>query len=156
MADAGFKYNMTDIAAAMGIHQLKKADSFWERRNAIAQLYTDAFAGLEQVRRPIVPEGIQHAWHLYAVLLNLEMLDIDRARFVEALKDLNIGTSVHFIPLHLHPYYQRAFGYRPGDFPDAEWVYQRSVSLPIYPAMTDQDAVDVVEAVKEVAETHRR
>jgi len=153
---AGFKYNMTDIAAAMGIHQLHKVERFWERRNQIAQMYSQAFAEQEAVRIPTVQTNVQHAWHLYIILLNLEMLTINRAQFIEELKTRNIGTSVHFIPLHLHPYYRDTFGYRPGDFPNAEWVYERCISLPIYPDMSDQDVGDVIEAVQDVAQMHRR
>ena len=148
VGEAGFKYNMTDVAAAMGIHQLAKSDAFWERRTEIGRMYTTAFASLEAVCTPSVPVGVDHSWHLYILLLNLEMLKIDRSRFIQELKALNIGSSVHFIPLHLHPFYQRTYGYRPGDFPHAEWVYQRCISLPIYPGMTDQDVADVVEAVE--------
>ena len=156
VVEAGFKYNMTDIAAAMGIHQLRKANAFRDRRREIAEMYTKAFGAVDELRPPVVPNRVEHAWHLYVVLLNLETLTIDRAQFINGMKERHIGTSVHFIPLHLHPYYQRTYGYRPGDFPNAEWVYQRCISLPIYPAMTDLDVADVVEAVTQVARSHRR
>ena len=154
--DAGFKYNMTDIAAAMGIHQLRKADSFWQRRSEIAQMYTEVFAGLDGIQIPQVQSNVQHAWHLYIVLLDLEALTIDRARFIEGLRQRNIGASVHFIPLHCHPYYQDTFGYRRGDFPISEWVYDRCVSLPIFPSMSDQDVSDVIEAVHDIVRLHLR
>ena len=154
--EAGFKYNMTDVAAAMGVHQLKKANVFWERRAQIAAQYDKAFADLPPVHTPTVLPNLQHAWHLYIILLDLEMLTIDRSRFVQLLKEHNIGASVHFIPLHLHPFYQRAYGYEPGNFPNAEWVYERCISLPIYPGMSDQDVSDVVEAVQGIAAQHRR
>ena len=154
--EAGFKYNMTDVAAAMGVHQLRKAEEFWRRRSEIAQSYSEAFRDLEGVVVPKVQTNVRHAWHLYIVLLNLEMLSIDRAQFIDELKVRNIGTSVHFIPLHLHPFYQNMLGYKIGDFPNAEWVYQRCISLPIYPAMSDQDVADVIEAVGDVAEERQR
>ena len=154
--EAGFKYNMTDVAAAMGIHQLEKANVFLDRRVKIAQQYDIAFADLPLVQTPTVQPDVQHAWHLYIILLNLEMLTLDRSQFIEMLTQHNIGTSVHFIPLHLHPFYQRTYGYKPGDFPNTEWVYERCISLPIYPGMTNEDVHDVIGAVWEVADQHRR
>ena len=154
--EAGFKYNMTDIAAAMGIHQLHKANAFRERRSKIAECYAHALRHVEAVRPPVVLPHFQHSWHLYIILLDLEMLAIDRAQFIQELKQRNIGTSVHFIPIHLHPFYRDTFGYHRGDFPSAEWVYDRCISLPIYPEMSDQDVGDVVEAVADVARKYRR
>jgi dTDP-4-amino-4,6-dideoxygalactose transaminase len=119
-------------------------------------MYTEAFQEMEGVLAPQVQPGVQHAWHLYILLVEPEKLTIDRSRFIEELKQRNIGTSVHFIPLHLHPYYQKTFGYRPGDFPNAEWVYQRCISLPIYPGMTDGDTADVIEAVEDIVQKYRR
>lgn len=156
VVNAGFKYNMTDVAAAMGVHQLKKSDAFRERRSHIAGLYTEAFSKMAEVRPPVVRAGVQHAWHLYILLLDPETLAIGRSRFIEELKNRNIGASVHFIPLHLHPYYRDTFGYQRGEFPNAEWVYDRCVSLPIFPGMTDQDVSDVVEAVGDIARQYRR
>lgn len=105
-------------------------------------------------REPSATEATEnsfhHAWHLYMLRLNLEHLSIDRARFIEELKKRNIGTSVHFIPLHLHPYYRETYGYRPGDFPVATREYQREISLPIYSRMTDQDVEDVITAVLDI------
>ncbi len=109
---AGYKYNMTDIQAALGIHQLRKLDGFIAARQRIARLYDQAFADMPEIETPIVHPGRSHAYHLYAIRLNLERLTIDRAQFIEELKGLNIGTSVHFIPVHLHPYYRETFGYR--------------------------------------------
>jgi len=158
---AGHKYNLTDIAAAIGIHQLRKCDEFWNRRRYIARLYTEGLAELEEIITPYstIAAGNQldgHAWHLYVILIRPERLSIDRAQFIEELKQRNIGVSVHFIPLHLHPYYQRVFGYRQGDFPNAEWVYERCISLPIYPKMTDSDVGYVVEAIREIVTKYAR
>ncbi len=153
---SGFKYNMTDMAAALGINQLRKAERFRERRDEIATRYSHALGELDAVRIPALQSNVQHAWHLYIVLLNLEALKIDRSQFIEELKSRNIGASVHFIPLHLHPYYCQTFGYRRGDFPNAEWVFDRCVSLPIYPDMSDRDVDDVVEAVQDVVREYRR
>ena len=115
----GYKYNMTDIAAALGIAQLRKCDRMWQRRAEIAHRYTEAFADLPEVEVPHVHADVQHAWHLYIIRLNLERLHCDRTQFIEQLKAQNIGTSVHFIPLHLHPYYRQEYGYQPHDFPVA-------------------------------------
>ena len=107
----GFKYNLTDIAAAIGIEQLKKCDRFWQARQRIALIYQQAFADLEEIQLPSCRENAQHAWHLFVIQLNLERLKITRNQFIEALREKAIGTSVHFIPLHLHPYYRDKFGY---------------------------------------------
>jgi dTDP-4-amino-4,6-dideoxygalactose transaminase len=156
VVEAGFKYNMPDVLAAIGIPQLRRSDGFWERRRAIAQAYTGALSGVPSLITPAVVAGVQHAWHLYVVLLRLEALRLDREEFMAELRRRNIATSVHFRPLHLHSYYQRTFGYRSGQLRQAEWVYERCLSLPIYPAMTDEDVADVVEAVSDVAKRFRR
>jgi len=146
----GYKYNMSDLAAAMGLAQLQKAERMWQRRREIAHRYNQAFGPIEELQRPANRTGCQHAWHLYILRLNLDRLTINRAQFIQQLKTRNIGTSVHFIPLHLHPYYQKNYGYRPEDFPIAYREYQRVVSLPIYSKMTDDDVTDVIEAVLSV------
>jgi perosamine synthetase len=152
---AGFKYNLTDIAAAIGIEQLKKCKEFWEARQRIAMMYQKAFADLDVIRVPACARDVQHAWHLFIIQLNLECLKIGRNEFIEDLREREIGTSVHFIPLHLHPYYRDAFGYRPADFPIASAVFERIVSLPIYPKMTEPDVEKVSKAVAEIVKQHR-
>lgn len=152
----GFKYNMTDIAAAIGIQQLLKCDRFWETRKYYAELYDKGFEGVPEITTPALANGRQHAWHLYVIQLNLERLRIARNAFVELLKKENIGTSVHFIPLHLHPYYRESFGYKPEDFPNASSIYERIISLPLYPKMTEEDVNDVIEAVKKVVHVSRK
>jgi dTDP-4-amino-4,6-dideoxygalactose transaminase len=152
----GFKCNMTDIQASLGIHQLRKLPRFQARRREIAVRYTEAFEGLTEIETPTERPEVEHAWHIYAIRLNLERLTIDRGRFIEELKARKIGTSVHFIPIHLHPYYRDKYGYEPEDFPVAYGAYQRLVSLPIYPRMTEGDVGDVVEAVADVVEAYRR
>jgi dTDP-4-amino-4,6-dideoxygalactose transaminase len=153
----GFKYNLTDIAAAMGLAQLHKANRMHERRASIAARYTAAFGGMPELEpAPEAPADSRHAWHLYALRLNLDSLTIDRARFFDELKARKIGASVHFIPLHLHPYYRETYGCKPEDFPIAFREYQREVSLPIYSRMTDADVQDVIDAVTEIAVQYRR
>ncbi len=151
----GFKYNMTDIAAAIGLSQLRKVEAMWERRQQIAAQYTAAFSSYEQLQTPRIEAEIEHAWHLYILRLNLDTLAINRDEFVEALKERNIGVSVHFIPLHVHPYYAQTYRYKASDFPVAYQQYQRVISLPIYSGMTDQDVQDVIRVVTEIAETNR-
>jgi len=156
VVEAGYKYNMTDIQAALGLAQLGKLEWMWERRKAIARRYTEAFKGVEAIISPVVKPDRESAWHLYVIKLDLEALRISRDRFIEELKERGIGTSLHFIPLHRHPYYRDTCGYRPGDFPEAEWVYERCVSLPIYPGMRDEEVEYVIEGVVDVCEEYRR
>jgi dTDP-4-amino-4,6-dideoxygalactose transaminase len=146
----GYKCNMADIQAALGLHQLARLKSFLETRRGYAAIYNEAFAAMPEIRTPIVNPGLRHAWHLYVIQLELERLTINRAQFIEALRSEKIGTSVHFIPVHLHPYYHRQYGYQRGDFPNAEHVYDRIISLPLYPKMTEADVGDVIEAVKRI------
>lgn len=152
----GYKYNLTDIAAAIGLQQLKRCDQFWEARRRIATMYDEGFADLQEIRVPVCRTDVQHAWHLYVIQLELERLRVSRNQFIETLKKKNIGTSVHFIPLHLHPYYRDTFGYKPQDFPNASAVFERVVSLPIYPKMTEADVRAVIEAVRAVVTENRR
>ena len=152
----GFKYNLTDIAAAIGLEQLKRHGAFWQARERIARRYDEGFEDLPELTRPACRSYGRHAWHLYVIQLSIDRLQIDRAGFIEALRERRIGASVHFIPLHLHQYYRDTFGYRASDFPIATAAYQRTVSLPIYPGMTDADVADVIGAVRGVVEAHRR
>lgn len=143
----GFKYNLTDIAAALGIHQLRKAESFRQRREEIARIFQSAFAGLP-VRLPAdAPAGDVHAWHLY--VLRLGDVALSRDAFIERLYALGIGCSVHYIPLHLQPYWRDTFGLRAEMFPESQRAYERMVSLPIYSKMTDADIQRVVEGVRD-------
>jgi len=152
----GYKYNLTDIAAALGIEQLKRCDQFWQARRRIAGRYHEAFADLPEIRRPACIPDIQHAWHLYVIQLNIERLSINRQDFIKALKSQKIGASVHFIPLHLHPFYRGRFGYQATDFPQANAVFGRIVSLPIYPGMTEANVRDVIVAVRKFIQGYRR
>jgi perosamine synthetase len=152
----GYKYNLTDIAAAIGIEQLKKCTRFGEIRQRYAVLYNEGFQDVPAVITPSVAPDVQHAWHLYVIQLDLEQLRINRNEFITLLKQENIGTSVHFIPLHLHPYYRDTFGYRPKDFPTASAVFERIVSLPIYTKMTEADVERVIETVRRLVKRHRR
>jgi dTDP-4-amino-4,6-dideoxygalactose transaminase len=152
----GFNYAMTDIQAAIGIHQVRKLASFQQRRAEIAGRYDGLFADLPEIATPFVRDEIEHAWHLYPIRLQLDRLRIDRDEFISELRERGIGTSVHFIPIHLHPYYREALNLGPGDFPIAEQIYKGLISLPIYPKMEDSDIERVAAAVCEIAEAARR
>lgn len=152
----GYKYNMTDIQASLGLWQLKKLANMQERRKSIVRLYNAAFGNVDALEIPTEKPDVEHAWHLYVLRLRLETLRIDRNRFIEELKARNIGTSVHFIPIHLHPYYRDKYGYRPDDFPVAYQNFMRMVSLPLNPRMSEQDAYDVIEAVLDVIREYQR
>jgi len=153
---AGYKYNMTDIAAAIGLHQLARSEWLLDRRRAVAQRYTEAFSQLPEVETPPNPAHVQHAWHLYILRLHLERLAISRDAFIQALREANIGSSVHFIPLHLHPFYRDLYQLAAEDFPAALHAYRRVISLPIYPGMKDEDVEDVIAAVERIIAAHRK
>ena len=152
--DAGFKYNLTDIAAAIGLVQLGRADWLRAERERVARRYVQAFeaAGLDDlVELPVMPAPNEvHAWHLFPLRLNLERVAVSRAGAIDRLAEAGIGTSVHFIPLHLHPYYRRMYGYQPDDLPVAKRQYEREISLPIYPDLSDEDVDYVAERLAEI------
>ena len=153
--EPGFKYNMTDIQASIGLHQLAKLDAFVARREQLAIRYTTAFSDLPEVITPIVRPGVRHAWHLYPIRVRTGRLRIDRAGFVAELANRGIGASVHFIPVHLHPFYRDTFGCRRGDLPITERVYDEFVSLPLFPSMTAAEADRVVAAVRGIVADYR-
>ena len=151
----GFKYNMPDIQAAIGLHQLKRLHSMQSRRMAIVAQYDEALGQLEELETPVARPGVDSAWHIYLLRLRPGRLKIDRAAFIEELRMRNVGASVHFIPVHLHPYYRDRYRLRPEDFPVAQSEFERMLSLPLSPAHTDQDVADVIEAVTDVVRQHR-
>jgi len=150
----GFKYNLTDIAAALGLHQLKKAHAFQQRRAQIAAAYDEGLAGLPVVLPPRAPATDTHAWHLYVLRLADEPSTsapaLPRDRFIERLFEAGIGCSVHYIPLHLQPYWRDRYGLNPVQFPHSQHAYERMVSLPLYTRMTDADVQRVIQAVRQV------
>jgi dTDP-4-amino-4,6-dideoxygalactose transaminase len=152
----GYKANMTDIQAALGLHQLRRLDGFIKTRQHYARLYNAALADIPEVTTPALRPERTHVYHLYVLRLNLERLTIDRARFIDQLGMHKIGTSVHFIPVHLHPFYQEHFGYRRGDLPQAEAIYNSIISLPLYPKMTGTDIENVIEAICSIVNPNRR
>ncbi len=156
VVDSGFKYNMSDIQAAIGIHQLAKIEHFIETRARYARIYSEAFSDVDEIELPAAAENGRHSRHLYAVRLRLERLTLTRAEFMEELRRLGIGTSVHFIPIPLHRYFADEIGLDIATCPRALEIYERSISLPLYPAMTDQQVRLTVEAVKQVVAGHKR
>jgi perosamine synthetase len=150
----GFKYNMADLAAAIGIHQLKRAEMMRRQREAIAHRYRAALGELQQVEAPVDPANRLHAWHLFPLRLVLESLSIDRNAFVEALRQHGVGFSVHWRPLHLHPYYQATFGWQPEHLPAATAVWPRLVSLPLFPEMREDELEHVVDVVHMLCDQH--
>jgi perosamine synthetase len=146
----GFNYRLPDIVCALGIQQLKKLDANLARRREIATRYMAALRGIPGVIPPAVRSDVNPAWHLYPIRLDLEKLTCGRAEVFRALRGENIGVNVHYIPVHLHPYYRERFGYKGGEFPVAEDAYGRLISLPMFHGMLDEDVRDVIEAVKKV------
>ena len=157
--EPGYKCNMTDVQASMGLHQLARIERSLAKRECLWRLLDQGLGNLEELRTPTVPEeeGSRHARHLYTIHLDLERLEIDRNEFIRALAAENIGAGVHFVPIHLHAYYRDTYGYRRGDYPCAEWIGDRTVSLPLSAGMSEEDVADVVAAVhKIVARYHRK
>jgi len=152
----GFKYNMMDLQAALGIHQLARVGENFARRRALWDRYVEAFRDLPADTPAPEEEGTVHARHLFTLLLRLEHLTADRDTIMQALHRENIGTGIHYVALHLHPYYAETFGLKRGDFPDAEWVSDRTISLPFSTKLTDRDVEDVIAAVRKVLGRYAR
>jgi len=151
----GFKYNMTDIQAALGLWQLRKLEGFQRRRREVVSQYDRAFAAEPALELPVTRPDVEHAWHLYVLRLRPDALTIGRDRFIQELTERNIGTSVHFIPIHLHPYYRDKYGFAPDSFPVAYDNYRRMLSLPLNPGLSDRDVGDVIDAVLDVVRSYR-
>lgn len=159
IVDAGFKYNMSDIQAALGIHQLEKAEKFWQRRKAVVERYNEAFRKLGDSVYPIgisPPANRKSAYHLYVLVLRTETLGVDRDTVARALLAENIGIGIHFRALHLFPYYSERLGVKRGTLPNAEYASDRVLSLPLYPALTDAEVEDVISAVVKVVQNYRK
>ncbi len=155
IAMPGFKYNMTDLQAAIGMHQLPRLEQFHARRREVVARYAEAFGNDERFQVPVEREDCSSAWHLYVLRIRPELLGLDRNRFIEELKARNIGSSVHYRPLHMMSFYANKYGYRPDDFPVAKDAYERMISLPLNPRLSHADVEDVVEAVNDVAASAR-
>ncbi len=154
--ESGFKYNMSDIQSSIGIHQLRKLEGFIEARTRFAEMYNNLLADVEEVERPADREDSRHAWHLYTLKLNLDRLEIDRDEFIEQLKEKGVGTSVHFIPIPLHPFFAAHANLRQNRVPRALELYPRLISLPLFPAMTEEQVAYVAGAVRNIARQSRK
>jgi dTDP-4-amino-4,6-dideoxygalactose transaminase len=152
----GFKYNLTDIAAAIGIHQLERAEEMRKQRAAIARFYIERMSHIEEIELPPDPPDRVHAWHLFSIRLHLDRLAMDRNTFIQELNRCGIGTSVHWRPLHLHPYYVDEFGWNAADFPVATREWERLVSLPLFPGMETDEMEYVVKHVAEICFRNRK
>lgn len=156
VCDPGFKYNLTDIAAALGIAQMNKLDEMQAIRTEYAEMYNKAFDEIDGITY-LKDNGLgKNSAHLYVIQIDKDKFNIDRDAFIELLKDYNIGTSVHFIPICMHPYYINNFGYKKGDFPATEKMFEGIISLPLYPSMSREDVMYVIEAVREIAREHAK
>ncbi len=145
----GFNYRITDLQCALGLSQLKKIDDFINRRREIVKRYNEAFENIDEIITPFYPDYVNPSWHLYVIQLNLEKLSVNRKKVFNELRNSNLGVQVHYIPVYFHPYY-RKLGYKRELCPNAEWLYDRIISLPLYPKMTDNDVDFVIEKVKNV------
>jgi len=154
---AGYKLNLPDILAAVGLAQLRKCDRLYEMRRFIAEQYRSRLAGMEEIELPpIGPDHSEHAWHLFILRLRPDLLGIERDAFIEQLKEAGIGTSVHFIPLHRHPFYQRSYGVSAEDFPNAENAYLRCVSLPMFPGLSNEQVNLIIERITHIVQRNRK
>jgi dTDP-4-amino-4,6-dideoxygalactose transaminase len=146
----GYKYNLTDVAAAIGLHQIRKADRLHERRSQWARLYSELLKDVEEVVIPTTMANRIHSWHLFSLRLKVDRCDLDRAEVLSEMKTAGIGTSVHWMPLHMHPYYRQQFGCQASDYPCAASLYPELMSLPLYPDMTAEDVAYVCRTIKEI------
>ncbi len=147
---AGFKYNMMDLQAAIGIHQLKRIDKYWKKREKIWFQYNKAFKNLPVITPKDPEANTRHAYHLYTLLIDIDRTKVTRDQFLTEMTKRKIGVGVHYIALHLQPFYQKTFGYKRGDYPNAEWVSDRTVSIPLSAKLTPADVNDVISAVKDI------
>ena len=153
MLDLGYNYRLTDMQCALGLSQLRKLPAWIERRREIATYYDEAFADELCIKILGVNKNAFHAYHLYVIQLSLERLNVNRAEIFSLLRKSGIGVNVHYIPVHLHPYYQKEFGTKFGLCPFAESAYEKIISIPMFPAMTNDDVNRVIVSVKQVLET---
>jgi perosamine synthetase len=152
----GYKYNLTDIAAAIGIHQLARAEEMRRQRESIAFRYMEELGEVSEIELPPIDPSRIHSWHLFPLKLNLQRLSLDRNEFMEKLKEAGVGCSIHWRPLHLHPYYRETYGWKPEDFPVASALWKRLISIPIFPAMKEAEVSHVVRVIKSLCARHAR
>jgi len=153
--EPGYNYRLTSFQCALGISQMKKLEAFIKRRRAIAGQYNEAFAAMPEIIRPVEKDYAKAVYHLYVIQIKPRTLKAGRRQVFEALRAENVGVQVHYLPVHLHPYYRNRFGYKAGDYPLAEKYYDHAITLPLFPAMKDRDVADVIKAVKKVVNYYR-
>ncbi len=151
----GYRYNLSELHAALGIHQLDKLNSFQKRRRKIVEMYNNELPKIEGIHIPFKKEDVKHSWHIYVIQLNLESLKVDRDQIFKALRAENIGVNVHYIPVHYHSYYKEKFNLSKGILPNVEWIFPRILTIPLHHSMTNKDVEDVINALKRVLNYYR-
>ncbi len=152
----GFRYNLSELHASLGIHQLNKLESFQKRRREIVKIYNRELGDIEEIVLPFVKKKVKHSWHLYVIQLNLEKLKVDRDYIFKALREENIGVNVHYIPVHYHSYYQNKYGLTKGVLPNVEEIFPRIITIPLFPKMNDDDVYDVIRALEKVLNYYKK
>jgi UDP-4-amino-4,6-dideoxy-N-acetyl-beta-L-altrosamine transaminase len=152
----GFRYNLSELHSALGIHQLEKLELFQKRRREIVKIYNRELQDIEEITIPYVKDNIKHSWHLYVIQLDLEKLRVDRDYIFKALREENIGVNVHYIPVHYHSYYVQNYGLKKGILPNVEWLFPRILTIPIFAKMSDDDVYDVINALEKVLNYYKR
>lgn len=152
----GFRYNMSELHASLGIHQLEKLKNYQKRRREIVKIYNRELSNIEEMSIPFLKKDVKHSWHLYVIQLNLEKLKVDRDHIFKALREENIGVNVHYIPVHYHSYYQNKFGLKKGILPKVEWLFPRLLTIPLFPKMSDNDVYDVINAIQKVLNYYKK
>ena len=152
----GFRYNLSELHASLGIHQLIKLPTFQKRRREIVKIYNRELENFDEITIPFVKKNIKHSWHLYVIQLNLEKLRVDRDFIFKALRAENLGVNVHYIPVHYHTYYQNKFGFKKGMLPNIEWLFPRLLTIPLFPKMSDDDVYDVINSLEKVLKYYKK
>jgi dTDP-4-amino-4,6-dideoxygalactose transaminase len=156
IVDLGFKYYMTDMQASLGLHQIDKLDGFIDKRKKYSQLYDNEFSSVSEVTTPHIIGSVKSSYHLYPILVDVDSLKISRDEFIVEMKKMGIGASVHFMPIHMHPYYSRTLGYKLGDLPNSEYVFDRIISIPLFPDMGEENVLSVVDVIKGIIEKNKQ
>ncbi len=152
----GFRYNLSELHSALGIHQLKKLEFFQKRRREIVNIYNRELENIKGIKIPFVKKNVKHSWHLYIIQLEIDKLKVDRDQIFKALREENIGVNVHYIPIHYHSYYQKKFNLKKGILPNVEWLFPRVLTIPLFPKMSDNDVYDVINALEKVITYYRK
>ncbi|MEE9379274.1 MAG: UDP-4-amino-4,6-dideoxy-N-acetyl-beta-L-altrosamine transaminase [Candidatus Lokiarchaeia archaeon] len=152
----GFRYNLSELHASLGIHQLNRLEHFQKRRREIVKIYNRELQNIEEISIPFVKKDVKHSWHLYVVQIDIDKLKVGRDQIFKALREENIGVNVHYIPIHYHTYYQKKFDLKKGILPNVEWLFPRIITIPLFQKMTDDDAYDVINALEKVITYYRK